>query len=85
MFCDVACMATPIRVLLKYSHSAPHSRTVATMTESLSSAMTSLPTCMTPEENGVSMRRSSVPQIMPTTARSAKPSPIVTITMENCG
>ena len=43
MFCDVACMATPMRVLLKYSHSTPHSRTVATITDSLSSAMTSLP------------------------------------------
>ena len=34
---------------------------------------------------GVSMRRSSVPQNMPASARSTMPRPMVAMTMENCG
>ena len=58
---------------------------VATITESLSSAITNAPRRTTPDENGVSICRSSVPQIMPATERSRKPRPIVTMTIENCG
>jgi hypothetical protein len=58
---------------------------VAAITESLSSASTKLPIRNTPWLNGVSIVKSSVPQIMPTTERRKYPSPIVAMMMENCG
>ena len=58
---------------------------VATITDSLSCASTRSPIRSTPVENGVSIFRSSVPQIMPAIERRKKPSPIVAMTIENCG
>ena len=44
-----------------------------------------MPIRSTPSLNGVSILKSSVPQIMPTTERRKYPSPIVAMMMENCG
>ena len=58
---------------------------VAAMTESLSYASTRLPILNTPWLNGVSILKSSVPQIMPTIERRKYPRPMVAMMIENCG
>ncbi len=69
MFWELARIAVPSVVLLKNSQSSAQRITVAAITESLSWASTSEPMRSTPWLNGVSIRRSSVPQIMPATER----------------